>query len=215
MRGLRRTRSDLVVGMTLAEVFLLLLIVGWYGSRLESEEKGAAAGASATVPKSQLDECQANLLAAEKRLQAMQVQYDQLDRILDWIAQTAGLPRPIRSVEDAKAAVGMIKDEAKRGRPACSPNNILLDVTADGGAVLATVRQSFVGAYTAGQDLRTSVEIEGFLQRVSVHYKTLQSESGRDCVFDFSLSWRTDQDYRSSRELFERYFYPARIRQLR
>jgi plasmid stabilization system protein ParE len=220
MRRHSSSRSDLVIGMTLAEVFLLLLIVGWYGSRLESEERGGSSGLPATVPRSELEDAQRRLTEAESRLADAKRKYEQLERILDWIAKTAGLPRPIHSVKDAQEAVDRIRDEAKRGRPACRiDNNILVDVEADAGRVVATVHQEFSHrgtSYTAGQLLRTDAEIHRFLNDVNAYYEARKIDSQSNCVFDFALMWRTDRDYRTSRELFERYFYPSsRIGQLK
>ena len=56
MNELARHKNELVIGMTLAEVFLLLLIVGWYGSRLESEAVGGKPGTPAEVLEKQLRE---------------------------------------------------------------------------------------------------------------------------------------------------------------
>lgn len=67
----------------------------------------------------------------------------------------------------------------------------------------------------AGKQLREPAEIDSFLAQVDSFYEIQQSQSNNKCVFDFTLAWRTDGDYRAARELVERYFYPARLRQLR
>ena len=81
MKGTRGARTDVVIGMTLAEVFLLLLIVGWYGSRLESEEKGSGADVLATVPKADFDTSELRRQQAEDSLAQMTSKYNQLDQI--------------------------------------------------------------------------------------------------------------------------------------
>ena len=207
----------MVIGMTLAEVFLLLLIVGWYGSRLESEEKGSGADVLATVPKADFDTSELRRQQAEDSLAQMTSKYNQLDQILDWIAKTAGLAKPIRNLEDAKDALNKNSADARRGRPRCRTDNVLVDVQADSGPGLVTIRQELRSGgrvYSRGGQLRLTGEIAEFLDEVDAFYQTRRNEQ-RDCVFDFTLTWRTDSDYRRARELFEQHFYPARIRQLK
>ena len=216
----RKSRSDIVIGMTLAEVFLLLLIVGWYGSRLESEEKGGSGGTPATVPKADFDAISHERDTLKHELADQRGKYEQLTIILDWIAKTAGMAKPIRTLDEAKQAIKNIQFEAKRGRPACeATNNVLVDVTADSGRVVVTVRQDFPPRThqkiaASGRRLSSDVDVAGFLAEVDSFYRARRSQSNSNCVFDYTLAWRTDADYRSARELFERHFYPARLRQL-
>jgi hypothetical protein len=203
--------------MTLAEVFLLLLIVGWYGSRLESEERGTPADPVATVSKSEFDESERRRAEAEAKLTSMSRKYEELERILDWIAKTAGLAKPIRSVEEAKEAIDKVKFEAKRGRPACATDNVLVNVDADAGRLTATVRQEFSAdghTYVPGQHVE-GAQIQSLLDDVGAFYRLRRTKGQSDCVYDFALSWRTDADYRSARELFEHYFYPAAIKAMK
>jgi len=212
----RIRRTDIVVGMTLAEVFLLLLIVGWYGSKLESTSPEP--GAPAVVPREKYDEAERLRLQAEKALAEKTRQYEQLDRILDWIAKTAGLPTPIRDLDTAKTAIENIRADARRGRPACESDNVLLDVLADSGKVSATMRRGFstdMHVYSQGQRLDSAGQIDSILREVDQFYQGRAVNGQSNCVFDFALVWRTDSDYRAAREKFEHHFYPERIRQLK
>src|SRR4051812_32189201 len=143
--------------MTLAEVFLLLLIVGWYGSRLESEERGIDSGGTvATVPKQKFDEAERLRREAEATANAAAQKYAELEKILDWIAQTAGLSRPITNLNAAKEAIAKVKSDVKRGRPACGTDNVLVNAVADRGTLSLALRQTFKVAersYSAGTRL--------------------------------------------------------------
>jgi hypothetical protein len=208
--------------MTLAEIFLLLLIVGWYASRLESESLGTDPGGPIAQLSKQLEETKKQLARAEAEKQAQESLNRQLEGILEWIAKTVGFAKPIDSVEDAKRALEEYGDavarEARRGKPKCRPDNILVDVLADAGAVSVTLRQGFANAsaaYSPGQRLSDRTQINGLLSAVERFYNDPGRQEPAGCVFDYSLSWRGDSDYRSGREQFERYFYPAGLRQIR
>ena len=207
-----------MIGMTLAEVFLLLLIVGWYGSRLESEQPDGGPPALATVLKTEFDDAERLRKEAESNLAQKNREYEQLSRILDWIAKTSGLAKPIRNLDEARAAIDNIKVAAKRGRPPCGADNVLLNVSADSGVTVATVRQDqiFRGhRYSAGQRL-VGKDLESFFSDVEAFYQGRRVPlGGGDCVYDFALVWRTDADYRAARELFERHLYPAGIRSIK
>jgi hypothetical protein len=204
--------------MTLAEIFLLLLIVGWYGSRLESEGAAPLDPRPSSVIAEELKRAQEDLAKTRADLEAQSRDLGQLRRMLDWLAKTAGYPRSIGTLEDMEKAVDQIKRDAKRGRPACTADNVLVDVMADAGSTTVTLRQSLALAsvvkYERGRTLRTQDEIDRFLADVGAFYRSLPNGVPANCVFDFRHSWRTDSDYRMTRERFEHYFYPAGSRQL-
>jgi hypothetical protein len=218
MKRARGSRGDVVIGMTLAEVFLLLLVVGWYGARLESEAtKKPGDARPALVSTKEFERAERLRLEAEGKLARKTRDYEQLERILSWIAQTAGLPKTIQSLDDAKKAVEVIRVNAKRGKAACDLENVLVDVNAQSGVLTATTRRALTFGshnHVRGEQLDQD-RIDSFLRDVDAFYALEKSESGKDCVFDFTLTWRTDADYRKARELFEQHFYPAGIRQLK
>ena len=212
-----RSTSDLVIGMTLAEIFLLLLIVGWYGSRLETEAKGAG-------PERPYAEIARELEAAKKQLESSLIEAeaqrrrnDQMQRILDWIAKTINFGAPIDSVDTAGKAIERARNEARRGKPSCQSSNVIVDVVSDNDVLKVTLLQSFPGSsgsYNRGLVIGSASELDRFLSFVESYY-TQKSGDGQDCRFDYSASWRTDSDYRTVRQTFESYFYPAGIRPLR
>lgn len=212
----RRSRNDLVIAMTLAEVFLLLLIVGWYGSRLESESVGHGQERPVDVVEHELEDAKQKLHAVEQQLQNERGRNQQMQRILDWLAKTVNFGKPIDSIPAAEAAMERFKAEARRGKPSCEPTNVLIDVIADRESTAVTLLKEFVTAtrdYRAGQVLKSASDIETFLQEVDRYYGSKRKQ-GQDCVFDYSAAWRTDSDYRATRQMFEQHFYPARIRVL-
>ena len=140
------------------------MIVGWYGSRLESEVTAPLDQRSPSVIADELKRTQKDLAEA---------------RMLDRLARTAGYPRTIGTGEDMEKAVDQIKRDAKRGRPACAADNVLVDVAADAGSTMVTLRQSLAVAsvvrYEQGRTLRTQGEIDKFLAHVAAFYRSLPS----------------------------------------
>ncbi len=209
-------RNDLVIGMTLAEVFLLLLIVGWYGSRLESEETGREPLTPAEVLEQELKEANHALEQAKQEQQRLENKLHEFERILDWLGEHLGAPRPIRDIPSVNVALRDYTFGVKRGKPLCEAQNTLVHVEADDDRLTVTLHQPFKVenvSFDANQALTERQEIERFLGSVEKYYSQRRA-FGRDCAFDFTLAWRTDHDYRVAKKKFEPYFYPAGDRQL-
>jgi hypothetical protein len=207
--------NDLVIGMTLAEIFLLLLIVGWYGSRLESEEEGREPLTPAQVLAEELKAAKQELELQKQRSERLQSTVRELEGILDWLGQRLGAKRPIRDVPTAGGALGDYTAGLKRGKAVCDSENVLIHVIRDSERLTATIRHQFAvdgSTFTAGQTL-DEPEIDRFLLAVQ-HYYSEQRATGRECAFDYTLAWRTDRDYRVAKRKFEPYFYPAGDRPL-
>src|SRR5256885_12217449 len=98
----RTMGNDMIIGMTLAEVFLLLLIVGWYGSRLESEASGRDPGTPAEVLQQKLDEANKALKAAEEKADTLEKKDKILQDILVWLGGYTRSERPITDLDSAK-----------------------------------------------------------------------------------------------------------------
>ncbi|HTG59609.1 MAG TPA: hypothetical protein VMG63_09405 [Terriglobia bacterium] len=210
-------RNDLVIGMTLAEVFLLLLIVGWYGSRLESEEVGKEPLTPEEVLRKRLNERELQLKDANEERQRLAKRLGQLQEILDWLGAHLAFPGQIQNIASADAALRGYTLGLKRGKPTCQPQNVLVQIVTDNGTITLTVLQHLsVGdtAFEAGQSLAGEPQIEGFLSAVRNYYSQRRA-ANRDCAFDYTLTWRTDHDFRVAKKSFEPYFYPAGDRQLR
>jgi hypothetical protein len=212
-----RGRSDLVIGMTLAEVFLLLLIVGWYGSRLESEEAGLEPRSPAAILQKEVDDARLQLRQAEAERERMERRIHELQDVLTWLGQYLGASKAIRDNDSAAAAVSGYAINLKRGKAVCQPgDNILVDAVADSDSLVLTLRHPIVvqgGEMQAGQRFASEEEIDGLLGTVQQYYRERRS-SNRDCAFDFTLAWRTDRDYRIAKKRLDLYFYPAGDRRL-
>lgn len=222
MRRSPSQRNDLVIGMTLAEVFLLLLIVGWYGSRLESEGAGVTSGPPKPAIEEELKEKTKALKEANREIADQKMRIGKLEEVLDWIGRTIGYPKPIRdtgSAEDAlKAHEDRVKASARRGKPACLPNrNTLVEVTVDGDTVALVLREALSTtskSYAKDSRFTKTSEIEALLAAVRTYYSERVSTEAGECVFDYTLAWRTDRDFRIGKKTFEAFFYPAGDRQI-
>ena len=203
--------------MTLAEIFFLMLIVGAYGSRLESEPSPSD-GPNLTPAelRERLKDAEEELNRERQSNRALGDELNIYKELLDWWGRELGAPEPIRdkvSIEEAlRIFMAGVAEEARRGKPSCADNNILIEVERDQGRVSLTIQEPFPpdeGTYLPSQTLVGS-DIEMFLSVLSRHYRAREQE----CVFDFRLLWRTDRDYRLGKQEFDPYFYPAGDRQL-
>src|ERR1039458_10103554 len=59
-----------------------------------------------------------------------------------------------------------------------------------------------------GVAIEDGTAIRGFLEAVRAYYRSAPS-GGRECRFDYRLSYQSKEDYFDGREMFEAYFYPA------
>lgn len=208
--------NDLVIGMTLAEVFLLLLILGWYGSRLESEEAGREPVPPAEILAKELNEANRALDEAKLEQQRLEGKLHEFEKILDWLGEHLGSRKPIRDVASADAAIRDYTFGVKRGKAVCEAQNTLVQVVSDQDTLTMILRQPFkVGntTFDVNQTLVGPFEIERFLLEVQKYYSERRLAE-RDCAFDFTLAWRTDRDFRVAKKKFEPYFYPAGDRQI-
>jgi hypothetical protein len=209
-------RHDLVISMTLAEIFLLLLIVGWYGSRLESEEAGREPISPAQVLEQELKDARLELDRARQDHRDLERRNKELEGILDWLGARLGSPAPVRDRSAAAVAMSTYADTVKRGKATCDSDNVLVHVVSDNGTVTLGVRKDLSAggvAFRSGQTISGTAEIEAFLDAVRRFYAERRA-GDRDCAFDFTMAWRTDRDFRVAKKTFEPYFYPAGDRQL-
>jgi hypothetical protein len=208
--------SDLVIGMTLAEVFLLLLIVGWYGSRLESDQAGREVVTPAQVLAGERDLAVRERERQQQETEALRTRVRELEGVLDWLGQHLGVQAPLRDTASARGALDGYATGMRRGKAACDPDNVLVHVTGDRESLTVVLRKPFSvegTTFAAGQQLSGPQEIERLLGAVQRYYAQRRA-AGPGCAFDFTLAWRTDRDYRVARKQFEPYFYPAGDRQI-
>ncbi|PYR93564.1 MAG: hypothetical protein DMF84_09180 [Acidobacteria bacterium] len=206
---MRQNQSSVtVVAMTIAEVFLLLMFVMWLGTAI----KGAAG-------KGTLDAAllQAKLIRIETDVRELRVANRELNATVEALRIMLGAPSISR--EDLKQAfdkkLADTADAARRGKPKCAEDNVLIDVEALDGAFvvrLAAQDQTSVNWLPMAVRLKgNGGEIEAAMIPALLD-AVMQRYAAQDCRFDYRLRYRSAEDYHSAREKFEAFFYPARIR---
>lgn len=213
----------MIIGMTLAEVFLLLLVVGWYGSRLETEATTHRPTDPANVLQQELDDARESLKKEQQNSTVLQTTIRNYEKTLDWLGEhlSAGRstpPAPIRDIATAQKALGDYTVGLKRGKPVCADKNVLVEVVADNVANNENFALQILQPFESGdlkyvgngqESVTGQTDVDHFLSAVGSYYST------HACAFDFHLSWRTDHDYRTAKEKFDPFFYPAGNRQLK
>lgn len=200
-----RGRGDLVISMTLAETFLLLLFMVWYSSRPSMQTQDPC-----NILEAEIQRLNAKIQNLENEKTSLQLALDDLNRRLEFWRKTFGRLPPGSPEEFREFTVDL-----GRGKPKCQVENVLVEVFVVNGAtsmkVLAEcpglteqLRESQIN-FAAGNELRTPREIAALLRRVS----TFRKNTGEECRFDYRLRYATAEDYYIGRERFERYFYPA------
>jgi hypothetical protein len=192
--------------MTIAEVFLLLMFVMWLGSVIADE--GLGGELDPTFLKEELDR-------QNKKLQDMSAERDRLKNTAEALRIMLGAPTlSERDLKDALLRkMSEAADAARRGKPACSSANVLVDVSADAGRMSVTV-------------VTTDRSVLDWLKERHVNGDRLAEQAGQsalfeatrswyvehDCRFDYRLQYRTAEDYQRGRQTFEQFYYPAGIR---
>ncbi|SRR6266568_1464295 len=212
----RLDSRDLVMSMTLAEIFILLVLVLWWGSALEAQGDG-----SPTVAIAVLNGQLADLRAEHDKLRADR---DRANRELE---EALGRLEAVRAMLGARdtslrafgeglgSQLAVAKETGKRGRPKCVDANTLIQVNADGtltatlvtgdAKTLAELRT--LGANTGDRDsVLDRSDLERLLGAVSEYYR-----HHNDCRFDYRLQYRSTADYHDARQWLERVFYPERV----
>lgn len=210
------TRSDLVIGMTLAEIFLLILFVLWYS-------QGAGAGPDwkriAEERQKKIDDLKAEVERQKQdvmKLKAIQEWWEKNYSVRDIPGSNDQLRNALNTPQGRKFI-----EEMKRGYPRCEENNTLIAVLEKDGTTGVRIEepvralQNWAGLagvkIPAARDvLKSRAVIESFLQSIHGYYE-YKRLTAHPCRFDYSLSYKTAEDYKDGRETFERYFYPAGI----
>src|SRR5258708_27322358 len=123
MRTRPPIKTDLIIGMTLAETFLLILFVVWYSH-------GAGAGPEwERIAK----ERQAQINALKSDLQGQKDKVLELERIRDWWRKNFGM-NPPASIDELEAALRTVQGQTVRqdmapDLPRCDQNTTLVEVS--------------------------------------------------------------------------------------
>ena len=207
-------RSHLLIGMVMADLFLVVLLIVWWGFESLNKEP----------PKLGETELQAQVLALQTRVRTLEdevrekVRHEararELEALLKRLYVKAGYgSAPVGSVGADEVLAGL-----RRGAPACDAGqrNVVILVSAGSDSTEARILSSDFLRQIAAESLGGTgsqlgnEQIDLLLARVRAFYQT-RRVSKQECRFDYRLEWRTDGAYRAARERFERYFYPAGI----
>lgn len=205
-----RTRGDVVISMTLAETFLLLVFMLWFAVQPSKPEGPDPRLAALTAENEQLR-------YENKKLKD---ELADVNRRLALWEERFGFPLPGNEQEWEKA-IPKIRAEAGRGRPRCADNNLLAQVSEISGTtkmtLLASPPEALVQAsglnLKPGMTLAKAEDINAFLSAVQGYRKP---PSQAECRFDYELLWATDHDYVEARETrFDKYLYPVKRQQVK
>jgi hypothetical protein len=207
MRFTAPDRTDLIISMTLAEIFLLLLFVVWYGHTAIIRHDPEAR------IKEQLARLERENERLSRELKQANEQITDLKTRLDWWHKNFPAVVEGSSGEEARQA-------ASRGHPKCQDNNILIHGSVCYGQVSMTwiaesagLSKRLVESGHAEPRVGTTISGAGSVQSILSAIREYYSSNGTDgiqCRFDYRLSYGSDSDYRYARQqLFERVFYPA------
>jgi hypothetical protein len=211
-------KTDLVIAMTLAETFLLLLFVTSYSVVQSAGDKPPE------IWRALADECQQKLRQRESELSDRERAIATLEHKLTWWRDNFNVDAP-QSVPELVAILGgpqgrAVLTDVGRGYPRCETENVLAQASVVRGTVSVQLlsQSPRLKAWSAlsatpvparGAVLRDWGSIRSFLSLVDNFYRSRQD--GSRCRFDYRLTYETKEDYYDGRETFEHTFYPAGI----
>jgi hypothetical protein len=211
MKFSKPERTDLVINMTLAEIFLLLLFVAWYGTTDHTVKPFA--------------ELQEKLARFEKENDTLRTQLDfakkeisDLKWRLDWWQHT--FPAVVEG-----SPGGSARKMAGRSFGKCQDDNVLVEAQVLNGKIsifMVTECQELTSFLVKshrprpklGNKMTEAKLIKGFLEGVRDYYSNV-AQTGTGCRFDYALTFQTPEDYYIGREYFEKYFYAAGLNRIR
>jgi len=194
-----RSRGELVISMTLAETFLLLVFMLWYSIRptLAGDPKTAVEVLRKENQQltNKITSLERELADTRSRLELWQKRFDQLV--------------PGTDEELKKALTG-----GGRGRPRCQEANLLLEINlvngntsmkvlADNPLLRATLSKQGID-FRMGNVFSRTPEVDSVLQALGSY-----RSGDQECRFDYRFNYSTYEDYYVGRERFEKYLYSA------
>ena len=219
-----RNSSELVISMTLAELFLLILFVVWYGVKPPPPppppRPEAALRAEIVKLERETSRLQTDLADRERRLEYWRRTFNRDLPGSDPEVWEAFLEYLDSHPEKAKTLVAYLG----RDNPPCLPeprgNTLLYVEVIDGRTQVEvlrepvklneTLRASGVAPIIKGQVVTDPDRIDALLA-ASTKSTILRNGKAVACRFDYSLTYGSDEDYRRARTKFEKYLYPARL----
>lgn len=204
----KSARTDLVISMTLAEIFLLLLFVVWYGHRpiIGSDEPARLKG--------EADRLEKENQSLKNELRDAENKASDLKQRLDWWRRVSPTITDLELNTPSEVARG----EIGRGFRRCQDHNVLIRASVirgqqsimwitDSPQLSQWITSTGHARPKFGVWLIDPDEIDSFLALIRDYYQ--HSRSMRiQCRFDYQLTYDTKEDYYDGRERFERFFYP-------
>jgi hypothetical protein len=204
-----RARNDLVIAMTLAEIFLLLLFGVGYGYRHSLEGDNQIERLTEDLRKVSAEN--------DKSSKALK---ERTDQVADLTFRLDRWRKAYPKVDENK--LGNTPGLGGEGHPRCEPpNNVLVEATVVQGRIgmrvpLASPRlktwfaQKGLDYPVPGAEVSAATAIHAFLANVQQFYWDAGA-NGQTCRFHYRLYYGSKVDGFEGRELFERYFYPSGI----
>jgi hypothetical protein len=194
-----RSRGELVISMTLAETFLLLVFMIWYSNQPKNDP----------LPPTTREALKAENQRLTKENERLQSELDDLNRRLAFWRKYTGLPVPGSEEEFKKFLF-----EAGRGKPKCQEENVIADVSVINGTTalkaladspgLRTTLQAQGVDFSPGVTIKDPVMIQKVLRAARDFRKP---PDNTECRFDYTLKYQTHDDFYEGVERFEKYFY--------
>lgn len=207
-------RTDLVINMTLAEIFLLLLFLVWYW-----HTPIMGPGEIARL-KEQVKRLESENNTLKQNLREAMDEISGLKQRLDWWRQVS----PLIVDLEINTPPEIARKEFGRGFRKCQDNNVLIHASVIRG------QQSMIWISDSPQltqwilkigrplpkfnvRITDPKEIDSFLVLIRGYYQ-YRKKIGIECRFDYQLTYETKEDYYDGRERFEKLFYPSSISRL-
>jgi hypothetical protein len=208
-------RSDVVLSMTLAETFLLLLFLVWLGD--VARNPGSEPPTDPTILKSEVERLRSANEQLALEAQRMAAENRELSLTVEAFRKSLGIKTPINGPDDVPDAVARAREAARRGAPKCQSENLFARVSVVDGSTTLIVSAPAAVAATVGEGAGVQIPVDIALTEESAVQAVLNavSEYSRknECRFDYTLTYRTKADYYDGREQFEkgRLFYAAGV----
>lgn len=207
-------RTNLVINMTLAELFLLMLFLSWHSQPPKSGDKVSVLEAELEFIKKENKMIKNELQENEKKILDLNKRLEWWRKEFPTILEFEGTTPP-----------GVASKEAGRGFRRCQEDNVIIHAYVIRGRVsiqwIAINPALSDWLYESGltrPGLNTIVtdknEILSILSGIRDFYQKVKINES-ECRFDYRLTYDTKEDYYDGRELFERYLYPAGISRTR
>ncbi len=203
-----RRSSDLVISMTIAEVFLLLVFVVWYSSTKET----SAAGTVGAVQEENKRLRNENAKLQEQN-RVLTSELEESRKLLEFWRTRFGQFPPRNEKEVAE-----FLQDLGRGKPKCQEQNVLIEASVVRGEfglqllVDSPELQRLAGAdrerFVVGSVLRSENDVDALFRYVRAA-EAAGGPNAKGCRFDYRLEDATYKDYYTGRERLEALFYSA------